>query len=126
LEPIEQSIREFLDREFPQLVLRDSSANGFGLEVVGVNEAVGSLFFQLDAEEITIFVGPTHVHFSEFRDGPERPDVAGAIAFAREVFSDRLVLWSCLGAGGAYPVASRRRHVPWPGSRHTWTGPFHP
>lgn len=50
--------------------------------------------------------------------------VRDALEFTTEVLDDRLVLWSCLGAGGTYPVGRPSRLPRWLVRRYLWSGPL--
>ena len=120
----EEQIREMLASEFESLEVTPPQ-DVAGLEIPGVHEDVGPLRVQIDSDEITVFVGPTHCHFTDYDDEPEAAHADAALQFIREVLSDQQVLWSCLGAGGAYPVESSRRFkVPWLVRRFVWSGPL--
>jgi hypothetical protein len=124
MSPTEQEIREALRTEFPHLQLLASQGSLGTLEIPAAHEAVGPLQIQIDPNEITVFVGPTHCHFEKFEESPPSDHIEKALEFIRGVLTDNLVLWSCLGAGGAYPVRRKSRlRVPWPVRRYLWSGP---
>ncbi len=78
---------------------------------------------QFDPDEIIVFVGPTHVHFTQFEEPDAPRAIDEALAFIRDVLSNRVILWSCLGASGFYKVNPARRRVPWRVSRFLWSRP---
>jgi hypothetical protein len=118
------AIREFLEREFPAARVQESDAP-MSLEIEAAHPAVGPMHIQIDPDEITVFVGPTHCHFDLDDDAPEARSVQPAITFVREVLADRIVLWSSFGAAGAYARdESVGFRVPWPVKRLLWSGPI--
>lgn len=121
----EQEIREALRAEFPTLRLATSPGKPATLEIAAAREAVGPLHIQIDSSEITVFVGPTHCHFERHEGDSQDKHVDEALAFIRDVLTDRMVLWSCLGAGGAYPVGRKSRfRLRWLVRRFLWSGPI--
>lgn len=120
-----QQIRQALEREFPDLQVRMLAGATSTLEIPAAHERVGPLHIQIEPDEITVFVGPTHSHFEYDDEEPGEKYIAEALEFIREVLSDRIILWSCLGAAGTYPAerASRFR-LPWLIRRSSWSGPI--
>jgi hypothetical protein len=119
----ERQIRETLAAEFPELQVIAGARST--LEIPAAHDRVGPLYVQINPEEITVFVGPTHCHFEHYDDEPEDKHIAQALELIRGVLSDRIVLWSCLGAAGAYDADRESRfRLPWLVRRFLWSGPF--
>jgi hypothetical protein len=120
----ERRIREALQIEFG-LQVKTLPGAASTLEIPAAHERVGPLQIQIAPDEITVFVGPAHCHFERFDGEPEEKHVEAALNFIRGVLGDRVVLWSCLGAGGAYSAERKSRfRLPWLVERFRWSGPI--
>lgn len=118
-------IRDMLESEFASLAVAPLTHGGVGLEVAAANQDVGAMQIQIDPDEVTIFVGPVHCHFSEDSEEPAAEHLRAAARYIRDVLSDRVVLWSCLGAAGSYAADPPRRfRLPWLVRRFVWSGPL--
>ena len=119
-----EEVRELLASEFPELAIREADDGG-SIEVAAAHPDVGPLTAEFKPSEIRIFVGPTHSHFEVYEDSAPANTVGAATDYIRAVLTDRMVLWSSLGAGGSYPKEpAARRRVPWPVRRFVWSGPI--
>ena len=120
----ERQIRDSLEREL-NVRIGTPAGDDSVLEVPAAHKSVGPLRIRIDSDEITVFVGPTHCHFTRYDGDPTEKRIADALEFVRDVLSDRMVLWSCLCAGGAYRTERGARfRVPWPVRRYVWSGPL--
>jgi hypothetical protein len=98
-----------------------------------VHPDVGDIEVQADAGELVVILGRfTHTHHANYDDGlsaseAEERVVEQVIAYLREIFADRVVMWgSHRGAGGSY---ARGREplmvvVTERGPEYVWSGPL--
>lgn len=102
----------------------EQSERGVVLEIPAAHPRVGPLTIVVDPDEITVHAGPAHAHFERVDEASERDHVEQAIELVQAILADRMILWSCLGAGGVYLERTPARfRLPWPVRRYRWSGP---
>jgi hypothetical protein len=118
-----------LRTRFPDRRLSVSSGKPPVAVFPAVYDQVGDIEIHDDGDELTLYVGPTHGHFSCYDDAlsdDERQDrtVDEVLAFLDEVFADRIEFWSNGGRMGGWHVHGRSNPLSRRARRFVWSGPI--